>query len=91
MKRVALTLILLAGYAASAMAADSPFAGNWKLNVEKSKLTGDTLTYSATSTGYHYSNGATLEYDFAADGKDYAMIADRTVLGQKAGKMPGIQ
>ena len=35
MKRVALTLILFAGCAGSALAADSPFAGNWKLNVEK--------------------------------------------------------
>jgi hypothetical protein len=86
MKRVALTLILLAGYAGSAMAADSPLAGNWKLNVEKSKLTGDTLTYSATSTGYHYSNGATLEYDFAADGKDYPMISDRKVAWAKSGE-----
>jgi hypothetical protein len=86
MKRVALTLILLAGCAGSALAADSPFAGNWKLNVEKSKLTGDTLTYSATSSGYHYSNGATLDYDFAADGKDYPLIADRTVAWTKSGE-----
>jgi hypothetical protein len=84
MQRVALTLILLAGCAGSALAADSPFAGNWKLNVEKSKLTGDTLTYSATPNGYHYSNGATLEYDFAADGKDYPMIAGRTVAWTKS-------
>jgi hypothetical protein len=85
MKRLALTLILLAGCTGSALAADSPFAGNWKLNVEKSKLTGDTFTYSATSTGYHYSNGATLDYDFAVDGKDYPVIADRTVAWTKSG------
>jgi len=86
MERVVLTLILLAGCAGSALAADSPFAGTWKLNVEKSKLTGDTFTYSATSTGYHYSNGATVEYDFAADGKDYPTVADRTVAWTKSGE-----
>jgi hypothetical protein len=86
MKRIALTLILLAGCAGSALAADSPFAGNWKLNVEKSKSTGDTFTYSATATGYHYSNGATIEYDFAADGKDYPMLADRTIAWTTSGE-----
>jgi hypothetical protein len=85
MKPVVLTLILLAGGAGSALAADSPFAGSWKLNVEKSKLTGSTFTYSATATGYHYSNGATVEYDFAADGKDYPTVSDRTIAWTKSG------
>src|SRR5271170_7127931 len=85
MKRFAFALILIAAGAASALAADSPFAGTWKLNVEKSKFTGDTFTYTVTATGFHYSNGATIEYDFAADGKDYPVIADRTVSWAKSG------
>jgi len=85
MKRFAFALILIAAGAASALAADSPFAGTWKLNVEKSKFTGDTFTYTATATGFHYSNGATIEYDFAIDGKDYPTIPDRTVSWTKSG------
>lgn len=85
MKRFGFALILLAASAGCALAADSPFAGTWKLNIEKSKFTGDTFTYSATATGFHFSNGATIEYDFAADGKDYPVIADRTVSWTKAG------
>src|SRR5271170_5098280 len=85
MRRIAFTLVLLAASAGIALAADSPFAGTWKLNVEKSKFTGDTFTYAATATGFHYSNGATLEYDFAVDGKDYPTIPDRTVSWTKAG------
>jgi hypothetical protein len=85
MKRLAFALVLLAASAGSALAADSPFTGTWKLNVDKSKFTGDTFTYSATATGFHYSNGATIEYDFAIDGKDYPTIVDRTVSWTKAG------
>jgi hypothetical protein len=85
MNRFALTLIVFAAGAGAALAADSPFAGTWKLDVEKSKLTGDTFTYSATAAGFHYSNGATIEYDFAADGKDYPTIPDRTVSWTKSG------
>ena len=51
MKRLALTLVLFASSVGAALAADSPLAGTWRLNVEKSKLTGDTFTYTATVPG----------------------------------------
>jgi hypothetical protein len=67
MKRFAFALILLAASAGCAVA-ESPFAGTWKLNTEKSKFTGDTFSYTSTATGFHYSNESTVEYNFAIDG-----------------------
>jgi len=86
MKRISLALLFLAAGAGSALAAGSPFAGTWKLNVAKSKLTGDTFAYSKTANGLHYSNGGPLAYDFAIDGKDYKVLADRTTAWTAAGK-----
>ncbi|RXH56094.1 hypothetical protein [Granulicella sibirica] len=83
MKKVlcSLSVVILATASASpCLAADSPWNGTWKLNEAKSKLTGNTFTYTAKPTGgYHYSNGSSLEYDFACDGKDYPTLANRTV------------
>lgn len=62
------------------IAAASSWDGNWKLNAAKSKLTGDTYTIESKANGMmHYSNGSTIAYDFACDGKPYHLIADRTV------------
>ncbi len=85
MKRLALALVLVAATAGSALAAGSPFDGTWKLNVEKSKFTGSTMTYTKTADGYKYSNGATVSYTFNTDGKDYPTIADRTTAWTPAG------
>ena len=85
MKRIAFALVFLAASAGSMLAAESPFAGTWKLNTEKSKFTGDTFTYTATASGFHYSNGSTVEYDFAIDGKDYPTVSDRTISWTKTG------
>ncbi|MGA2951867.1 MAG: hypothetical protein ABSD80_06500 [Caulobacteraceae bacterium] len=63
----------------------SPFDGTWKLDPARSKLTGDTFTYSKAAKGFHYSNGSTIAYDFAVDGKDYPMFSDRTVAWTAAG------
>ena len=84
MKQFAIALAALTLSAGSALADDSPFAGTWKLNVEKSQFTGDTLSYTATATGFKYSNGATVTYDFAIDGKPYPMLADRMTTWTKA-------
>jgi hypothetical protein len=85
MKHFALTLVLLAASAGAASGADSPFAGTWKLNVGKSTLAGQTLSYTATATGFQYSNGSTVKFDFALDGKDYQVIPGRTVNWTKSG------
>jgi len=75
----AFSLVLLAATVGAASAAESPFVGTWQLNVEKSKLAGETFSYTATPTGFQYSNGSTVKFDFATDGKDYPVIAGRTV------------
>ena len=85
MKRFALILVLLAATASAASAADSPFVGSWKLNPDKSTLAGQTFTYTATATGFRYSNGSTVNFDFAVDGKDYQVIPGRTVSWTKNG------
>ena len=61
-------------------AADSAWNGTWKFNEAKSKLTGDTFTITMKADGtYHYSNGSTMEYEFACNGKSYSTLADRTI------------
>lgn len=58
---------------------ENPWNGTWKLNQERSKLTGDTFSISKVKGGkLRYNDGAVI-YDFACDGTDYATIADRTV------------
>jgi hypothetical protein len=59
--------------------AENPWNGTWKLNQERSKLTGDTFSIGKVKGGkLHYNNGA-VSYDFACDGTDYATIGDRTI------------
>src|SRR5215469_12223500 len=60
------------------LAAGSSWDGTWKMNVAKSKFTGDTFTITAKGNMMNLSNG-TVAYDFACDGKAYPTIADRTV------------
>src|SRR6185437_1705754 len=60
------------------LAAGSSWDGTWKMNVAKSKFTGDTFTITAKGNMMNLSNG-TIAYDFACDGKAYPIIADRTV------------
>jgi hypothetical protein len=83
MNRLALAAIILAAGSTPALAHAGAFDGTWKLDVAKSKFTGDTFTYAKTAAGYRYSNGATVSYAFAADGKDYPTIPGRTVAWTK--------
>ncbi|WP_174301595.1 hypothetical protein [Caulobacter sp. S45] len=77
MKQFVLAAALCGAMSGVALAADSPFAGTWKLDTTKSQFTGDTLDYSKTATGMHYSDGA-VAYNFAMDGKDYPVMPGRT-------------
>jgi len=61
-------------------AADSPWNGTWKENAARSRFSGDTVTYTRKGPGqYHFSNGGSIEYDFACDGKPYPTLGDRTL------------
>ena len=73
-------VVFATAFASPCLAADSPWDGTWKLNEAKSKMTGNTFTYTAKpGGGYHYSNGSSYEYDFACDGKDYPTLANRSI------------
>jgi hypothetical protein len=68
-----LVLICALAFTLPALAADSPFAGTWKLDPSKSHLTGDTFTYSKAPNGMmHYDDGANSN-DFGIDGKEYPL------------------
>ncbi|HEY1560891.1 MAG TPA: hypothetical protein VGF71_08380 [Caulobacteraceae bacterium] len=84
MKKSTLIALILAGVAVPALALAGPFDGTWKLDTAKSKFTGDTMTYTKTATGYHFSNGGPVSYDFAVDGKDFTIIPSRSVAWSKA-------
>jgi len=79
MKKILFSFALLALASTTVFAADSPWAGTWKLDLSKSHFTGDTFTYSKTSTGMmHYSDGSTTSFDFGTDGKPYPTAQGRT-------------
>jgi hypothetical protein len=72
--------LLLIAAASPCFAKDSPWNGTWKENQAKSKMSGDTVIFTAKGGGvFHYSNGGTIEYDFACDGKSYTTLGDRSV------------
>lgn len=79
MKTTLLLCSLLALPAGSALAADSPWTGTWKIDPAQSHFTGDTFTYAkGAGNMLHYSDGSTASYDFGVDGKEYKTWANRT-------------
>ena len=87
MKALILSCSLAAFACGTALAAESPWVGTWKLDVAKSNFTGDTFTYSKGANGLmHFSDGSTTDYDFAADGKPYKTYANRVVTWTADGK-----
>jgi hypothetical protein len=85
MKKLSILLVpaLIALSTLPCLAADSPFAGKWKLDPAKSTFTGGTFTYSTTPSGLmHYSDGA-AEWDFGIDGKPYPTFPNRTTTWTK--------
>ena len=87
MHRLLLILALVAGFAIPSLAAENPWVGTWKLDISKSKFTGDTFTYSKLPNGMmHYSDGAEVSWDFGIDGKPYKAFGDSTVTWTKSGE-----
>lgn len=71
--------LALAAHSAIAFAAN-PFVGSWKFDPARSRLKAETVRYDDLGGGrMRYSNGATLQYDFALDGKDHKTVDDRSV------------
>ena len=73
MKRIMLNvLISLVAAVWSLHAADPAYIGKWKLNTEKSQLTGMTLSFEETPEGaIRITTGYGLAYNFKLDGKEY--------------------
>src|ERR1700692_379064 len=87
MKRLLLASALLMVPALSAFAADNPWVGTWKLDLAKSKFTGDTFIYSKSENGlYHYSDGSAISFDFGIDGKEYQTSFGQTATWTAAGE-----
>lgn len=87
MKTTLILCSLLALRAGTALAADNPWNGSWKLDESRSHLTGETMTFSkGAGEMLHFSDGSTINYDFALDGKDYKAWANRTVAWTTPGK-----
>jgi len=66
MFRVARVLLLVLVGATAVLAADSPFAGTWKLNPAKREFTGATIAFEQAAGG-----GMKMTADVKFDGKDY--------------------
>jgi hypothetical protein len=66
-KAICLTAVI--GAASIAFAADTPFAGTWKLNLDKSKLTGDTVKFNPAGELMRIT-GSGDTYEFKMDGSD---------------------
>jgi hypothetical protein len=81
-KSSGITVALVIGAAASQMgfAADAGFAGNWKLNLQKSQLTGQTFNFEKTPSGMMHFDSQGWAYDFNPDGKEYASPDGSVVL-----------
>lgn len=78
---------LLALPAGSAYASDSPWNGTWRLDPQKSHLTGQTFTYSERPNGkLHYEDGSSASFDFGLDGKEYKTWGNRTTAWSAAGQ-----
>lgn len=87
MKATWIICSLLALPAGAAHAANSPWNGTWKLDPQKSHLTGQTITYSERPGGMlHYEDGSSASFDFGLDGKEYKTWADRTTVWTAASK-----
>jgi len=78
--RVATALAVLLALATSLAAAESPFAGTWKFDPAKSKLTGDTMKFEKTPEGEIRWSGSGLTYTFKVDGKVYKGPFDEAVV-----------
>jgi hypothetical protein len=67
--RAVCTTILLGALAAAA--ADLPFMGKWKFNMEKSDFTGTTVAFEQTASGEMQMTAEGQSYKFKVDGKEY--------------------
>jgi hypothetical protein len=66
-------LPIFLGVGAATAAAQTPFAGTWKLNQEKSQLGGDTMKFGPAQDNSIEMVAGGMTYSFRTDGNNYAM------------------
>ncbi len=66
-----LTVAIIFEAASILVAADAPYIGKWKLNPEKSQVTGQTVTIEKTASGLMRFEMSGISYTFNVDGKEY--------------------
>ncbi len=66
-------ICFLAYVAGSAIAADAPYIGKWKLNPSKSQLTGETVTVEKLADGAIRQHQGDITFTFKLDGKEYPL------------------
>ena len=81
----AVTRLFLAGTIGALFlcAAESPFAGTWKLNLNKSSFAGDTMTYAPGANGDMKYTAGGLSYTFKPDGTERAGLLGEMVAWKK--------
>lgn len=65
-----LFIALCLGAAATALA-QNPFVGEWKMNPDKSKMTGDVIVFAPAADGAIKYTEESRSYTFKTDGKEY--------------------
>ena len=70
----------------TSVAANSPFDGTWKLNQEKSKLAGDTMSFASAGSGSMRYTDSSETYTFTTDGKPVVTPFGSTVTWKQSGK-----
>src|SRR5215471_2537716 len=70
-RRMICTFFLGIGAASLLSAADTSFSGTWKLNLEKSQLSGLTYTFSKNPSGTMHFDSAGFAFDFDLSGKEF--------------------
>jgi hypothetical protein len=80
--RRSIATAFLSGFlvAGTLAAAESPFAGTWKLNQAKSNLTGDTMTFADEGGGTIRHSFTGLSNTFKTDGKSYSTAFGNTAV-----------
>ena len=76
--------LFLTAAAASTAVAQSPFAGTWKLNQEKSQLAGDTMKFGPAEGQAMVLTAGGVTYSFRVDGKNYALPSGNNAIWRQS-------
>ncbi len=77
--RITTTVAIAFAVVSVLVAADATYLGRWKLNPDRSQLTGDTMTIEKTASGPMRMSGSGFSYIFNVDGREYSTPDGGTV------------